>query len=109
MRQSEVKYPISVELPQRLQAWFAEHEERLQSCGITGAVQQSPEDGRTKNSTWMTLENDDFVAVLIVWSSRKPASSTGTWQQARSDNSTGISAPSRTSSTPSRPSTNGSA
>ncbi|WP_329056522.1 hypothetical protein OG511_02555 [Streptomyces sp. NBC_01453] len=45
---------MSVELPQRLQAWFAEHEERLQSCGITGAVQQSPEDGRTKNSTWMT-------------------------------------------------------
>ncbi|MFK4155101.1 hypothetical protein ACI2LV_24325 [Streptomyces fungicidicus] len=69
MRQSEEKQPISVELPQRLQAWFAEHEERLQSCGITGAVQQSPEDGRTKNSTWMTLENDDVVAVLIVWSS----------------------------------------
>ncbi|MDX6314121.1 MAG: hypothetical protein QOF44_3585 [Streptomyces sp.] len=69
MRQSEEGRPISVELPRRLQAWFAEHEERLQSCGITGAVQQSPEDGRTKTSTWMTLETDDFVAVLIVWSS----------------------------------------
>ncbi|WP_236243896.1 hypothetical protein [Streptomyces sp. CC210A] len=69
MRQYEEKQPISVELSQRLQAWFAEHEERLQSCGITGAVQQAPEDGRTKNSTWMTLENDGFVAVLIVWSS----------------------------------------
>lgn len=69
MRQSEEGRPISVELPQRLQAWFAEHEEHLQSCGITGAVQQSPEDGRTKTSTWMTLETDDYIAVLIVWSS----------------------------------------
>jgi hypothetical protein len=29
MRQSEQKQFISVELPQRLQAWSAEHEERL--------------------------------------------------------------------------------
>ena len=29
MRQSEQKQSISVELPQRLQAWFSEHEERL--------------------------------------------------------------------------------
>jgi hypothetical protein len=69
MRQSEEGQPISAELPQSLQAWFAEHEDRLQSCGITGAIQQSPEDGRTKTSTWMTLENDEYVAVLIVWSS----------------------------------------
>ncbi|MFI2350649.1 hypothetical protein ACH492_27130 [Streptomyces sp. NPDC019443] len=57
------------ELPQRLQTWFDEHEERLRSCGITGGVQRSPEDGRTKTSTWVTLETDDHVAVLIVWSS----------------------------------------
>lgn len=69
MRQSEEEKPLSVELPQRLQAWFGEHEERLRSRGITGAVQLSPEDGRTKTSTWMTLEHDDFVAVLTVWSS----------------------------------------
>lgn len=69
MRQSEEGQPVSVELPQRLQAWFAEHEERLQSCGITGVVQSSPEDGRTRTSTWMTLENDGFVAVLTVGSS----------------------------------------
>lgn len=29
MRQSEQKQSIPVELPQRLQAWFSEHEERL--------------------------------------------------------------------------------
>lgn len=58
-----------VKLPQRLQAWFAEHEKHLESCGITGDLQQSPEDGRTKTSTWMTLERDDHIAVLIVWSS----------------------------------------
>ncbi|MFJ6181799.1 hypothetical protein [Streptomyces sp. NPDC092295] len=49
--------------------WFAEHEERLQSCGITGDVQRSPEDGRTKTSAWLTLEWDVHVGVLIVWSS----------------------------------------
>ncbi len=69
MRQGEEGQSISAELPRRLQTWFAEHEERLQSCGITGAVQPSPEDGRTKTSTWMTLENDEHAAVLIVWSS----------------------------------------
>ncbi|PJE99442.1 hypothetical protein CUT44_04670 [Streptomyces carminius] len=69
MKQSREGRCVSAELPKRLQAWFAEHEERLQSCGITGDVQRSPEDGRTKTSTWMTLETDDCVAVLIVWSS----------------------------------------
>jgi hypothetical protein len=69
MRQTGEGRRVSVELPQRLQAWFAEHEERLQLCGITGDVQQSPADDRTKTSTWMTLERDDHIAVLIVWSS----------------------------------------
>ncbi|MEO3765745.1 hypothetical protein [Streptomyces sp. B5E4] len=57
------------ELPEGLQTWFDEHEERLRSCGITGAVQRSPEDGRTKASTCMTLETDGHVAMLTVWSS----------------------------------------
>jgi hypothetical protein len=57
------------ELPRRLQTWFDEHEERLRSCGIAGGVQRSPEDGRTKTSIWVTLETDDQVAMLIVWSS----------------------------------------
>lgn len=30
---------VSIGLPKRLRAWFAEHEERLQACGITGDVQ----------------------------------------------------------------------
>lgn len=69
MRQIGEVGGISAELPQRLHTWFAEHEERLQSCGITGDVQRSPEDGRTEISSWMTLETDDRVAVLTVWSS----------------------------------------
>ncbi|MGW0536244.1 hypothetical protein [Streptomyces sp. NPDC003032] len=60
---------IPAELPQRLHTWFTVHEERLRSGGITGGIQRSPEDGRTKVSTWMTLETDDHVAMLIVWSS----------------------------------------
>lgn len=69
MRRTREDRGVSVELPQRLQAWFAENKERLQPCGITGDVQQSPADGRTKTSTWMTLERGDHIAVLIVWSS----------------------------------------
>jgi hypothetical protein len=61
--------PNTVDLPQRLSAWFAEHEERLQSRGITSDVQRSPEDGRPKTSAWMTLRNGDHEAVFIVWSS----------------------------------------
>jgi hypothetical protein len=68
MSRSESDSPSTVDLPRRLSAWFAEHEERLQSCGITGDVQRSPEDGRPKRSAWMTLKNDDHEAVLIVWS-----------------------------------------
>lgn len=69
MRQIGEARRVFVELPQGLQAWFAEHEERLRLCGITGDLQQSPADGRTKTRTWMTLERDDHIAVLIVWSS----------------------------------------
>lgn len=54
MRDSGEARRITDELPQRLQTWFDEHEERLRSCGITGGVQRSPEDGRTKTSTWVT-------------------------------------------------------
>lgn len=69
MRQGGRGRRISVELPQRLQAWFVEHEVCQQSFGITGEVQRSPEDGRTKTSTWMTLETDDRLAVLMGWGS----------------------------------------
>ncbi|MEV4436582.1 hypothetical protein [Streptomyces sp. NPDC049585] len=57
------------ELPGKLKTWFAEHEERLRSCGITGDVQQAPADGRTKTSAWMMLERDDHIGALIVGSS----------------------------------------
>lgn len=69
MRGSEEGRYIPAKLPLRLQAWFAEHEERLQSCGITGAIQRSPQDGRTKTSAGMTLEAEDHIGVLTVWSS----------------------------------------
>ncbi|MEU6051110.1 hypothetical protein ABZ829_11805 [Streptomyces xanthochromogenes] len=57
------------ELPQMLQAWFTENEERLRSCGVTGDIQRSPDDGRSKTSARMTVETDGCVAMLIVWDS----------------------------------------
>ncbi|MEV0097312.1 hypothetical protein [Streptomyces sp. NPDC050738] len=56
-------------LPQMLHAWFIENEEQLRSRGVTGDIQRSPDDGRTKTSAWMTVGTDDHVALLIVWSS----------------------------------------
>ncbi|MGW7080393.1 immunity protein TriTu family protein [Streptomyces sp. NPDC054866] len=56
-------------MPLRLQAWFAEHKERLRSRGITSDLQRSPDDDRDKTSAWMALETDARFAVLIVWSS----------------------------------------
>ncbi|MEV4743587.1 hypothetical protein [Streptomyces sp. NPDC049555] len=69
MRHTEKDQQVLAELPDILTSWFTEHEERLQSCGITGDIQQSPADGRTKTSAWMMLERDDHIGALIVWSS----------------------------------------
>ncbi|GAA1921620.1 hypothetical protein GCM10009716_32770 [Streptomyces sodiiphilus] len=69
MRETGEDRCVRGELPQRLAAWFAEHEERLRSRGITGDVHQSPPDGRDKASTWMALEREDHIAALVVWSS----------------------------------------
>lgn len=57
------------ELPQALCTWFAENDEQLRSRGVTGEIQRSPDDGRPKSSAWMTVETDDYGAVLIVWDS----------------------------------------
>ncbi|MGW6060435.1 hypothetical protein [Streptomyces sp. NPDC055189] len=54
------------DLPQRLMAWFAGHDQHLQSCGITGVIGRSPADW-CKSSAWMTLEVGDHGAQLIVW------------------------------------------
>lgn len=49
--------------------WFAEHEESLRTRGILGDLRRSPADGRAKSSVVMTLETDDHIAALTVWSS----------------------------------------
>ncbi|MFE9722084.1 hypothetical protein ACFYQ5_00375 [Streptomyces sp. NPDC005794] len=58
------------EFPQVLRAWFTENEERLGSRGVAGDVQHSPEDGRPKSSTWLTVETGDHVAVQTAASVR---------------------------------------
>ncbi|MFE3526488.1 hypothetical protein ACFXOD_33725 [Streptomyces sp. NPDC059161] len=67
------------ELPQLLHAWFTENEEQLRSRGVTGHVQQSPDDGRPKTSAWMTVETDGYVAELIVWDSGEAELACADW------------------------------
>lgn len=52
-----------------LTAWFAKNEAVFRSRGITAELGHSPEDGRLKTSTWLTVEAGSRVMLITVWSS----------------------------------------
>ncbi|MFJ7421824.1 hypothetical protein ACIQXD_24910 [Streptomyces uncialis] len=56
-------------LPDALTTWFAKNDEVLRTRGITAELRHSPEDGRLKNSAWLTMEAGNRVAQITVWNS----------------------------------------
>ncbi|MFF1546560.1 HD domain-containing protein [Streptomyces sp. NPDC058291] len=56
-------------LPDALTAWFAENNAILRTRGITAELRHSPEDGRLKNSAWLTVESGNRVTQITVWNS----------------------------------------
>jgi hypothetical protein len=60
--------PRPANLPATLTSWLSTHETDLRSRGITAELGHSPEDGRTKNSAWLTVEAGTRVVLITVWS-----------------------------------------
>ncbi|MCJ1681140.1 hypothetical protein MTF65_28065 [Streptomyces sp. APSN-46.1] len=56
-------------LPQKLTTWLTEHAADLQTEGINCDLGRSPDDGRSKASTWLTLESETRLATITVWDS----------------------------------------
>ncbi|WP_323180241.1 HD domain-containing protein [Streptomyces sp. NBC_01363] len=56
-------------LPDTLTTWFAENDAVFCARGITAELRHSPEDGRLKNSAWLTVEARDRGIQITVWSS----------------------------------------
>jgi hypothetical protein len=56
-------------LPDALTTWFAKNGAVLHTRGITAELRHSPEDGRLKNSAWLTVEAGNRVTQITVWNS----------------------------------------
>lgn len=56
-------------LPDALTTWFAENGAVLRTRGITAELRHSPEDGRFKNSAWLTAEVGNRATQITVWNS----------------------------------------
>ncbi|MFJ2214282.1 hypothetical protein ACIQVO_09515 [Streptomyces sp. NPDC101062] len=56
-------------LPDALTTWFAKNEAVLRTRGITAELRHSPEDGRLKNSAWLTAEAGNRAIQITVWNS----------------------------------------
>ncbi|MFH8485160.1 immunity protein TriTu family protein [Streptomyces longisporoflavus] len=63
----------SPDLPGALTTWFAENEAVLRTRGVTAELRHSPEDGRLKNSAWLTVETGNRVTQITVWNSGEAA------------------------------------
>lgn len=57
------------DLPDALTTWFAKNGAGLRTRGISAELRHSPEDGRLKNSSWLTVEAGDRVTRITVWNS----------------------------------------
>ncbi|MFE3738887.1 hypothetical protein [Streptomyces sp. NPDC059134] len=56
-------------LPDALRTWFAKNDEVLRTRGITAELRHSPEDGRLKNSAWLTVGAGNRAIQITVWNS----------------------------------------
>jgi len=56
-------------LPDAITTWFAENDAVFCARGITAELRHSPEDGRLKNSAWLTVEAGNRVIQITVWNS----------------------------------------
>ncbi|MFD4829226.1 hypothetical protein ACFWPV_05115 [Streptomyces uncialis] len=56
-------------LPDALTTWFAKNDQVLRTRGITAELRHSPEDGRLKNSAWLTVESGNRTTQITVWNS----------------------------------------
>ncbi|MEU5417746.1 immunity protein TriTu family protein [Streptomyces sp. NPDC020667] len=56
-------------LPGALTTWFAKNGALLRTRGITAELRHSPEDGRLKNSAWLTAEAGNRAIQITVWNS----------------------------------------
>ncbi|MGW1208083.1 immunity protein TriTu family protein [Streptomyces sp. NPDC002499] len=60
--------PRPPNLPDALTTWSATNEAVLCARGITTELRHSPRDGRDKNSAWLTIEADNRIVQITVWS-----------------------------------------
>lgn len=56
-------------LPAALRTWFASNAAVLRVRGVTAELRHSPEDGRLKNSAWLTVEAGNRAIQITVWNS----------------------------------------
>ena len=53
----------------RLAGWYEAHRVELEQRGIDARLERSPNDGRPKASTWLTMRRGPAEAEIIVWES----------------------------------------
>ncbi|MFI8081653.1 HD domain-containing protein [Kitasatospora sp. NPDC086009] len=61
--------PRLPDLTHALADWFAANEPAVRARGIATELGHSPDDGRLKNSAWLTLEAGRRAVMITVWSS----------------------------------------